>query len=214
MNQPRAFATIEKCRISDSADLSVFFDLGNQPRDYADAIVGVVKLYAESPLVCVAGVTGANLKKRIEAIMSTRTTLGLNFAKKAALALAGLAFVALPVGIGRISAQTPAVPQLASPVPVPPPLVAQVASPLPQGGRGRGGTVTPGAVPAPAVAPGRQDSRDYIRSIYGEPDHEPVHNVEQVFVFEADALVPLTISETSIATPAASATPTRHTARR
>ena len=48
--------------------------LGNQPRVYADAILNVCKLYAESPLVCVSGVTGSDIKSRIEAIMTNRST--------------------------------------------------------------------------------------------------------------------------------------------
>ncbi len=46
--------------------------LGSEPHVYAEAILNVCKLYVESPLVCVSGVTGANLKRRIEAIMTNR----------------------------------------------------------------------------------------------------------------------------------------------
>ena len=38
--------------------------LGNEPRVYAEGILNVCKLYVESPLVCVSGVTGANLKRK------------------------------------------------------------------------------------------------------------------------------------------------------
>src|SRR5712672_1158153 len=65
-------------------------NLGNEPHVYAEGILNVCKLYVESPLVCVAGVTGSNLKKRIEAIMANRTVSKLNFTKKAALAVAGI----------------------------------------------------------------------------------------------------------------------------
>jgi beta-lactamase regulating signal transducer with metallopeptidase domain len=73
---------------------------GSEPRIYADAILSVCKLYMESPLVCVSGVTGANLKRRIEAIMANRTGQGLNRAKKFLLAAAGIAALAGPVAIG------------------------------------------------------------------------------------------------------------------
>jgi bla regulator protein BlaR1 len=43
--------------------------LGNTPRVYAEGILKVCQLYAQSPLVCASGVTGANLKVRIETIM-------------------------------------------------------------------------------------------------------------------------------------------------
>jgi len=54
----------------------------------------------ESPLTCVSGVTGADIKRRIEAIMTNRISLRLNFTKKAALALAGMAALAAPVVMG------------------------------------------------------------------------------------------------------------------
>jgi beta-lactamase regulating signal transducer with metallopeptidase domain len=77
-------------------------NLGSEPRTYAEAILGVCKLYVESPLVCVSGVTGADLKKRIEAIMSNRIGLGLNFTKKLLLGSAGAAALVGPVVMGVI----------------------------------------------------------------------------------------------------------------
>jgi len=74
--------------------------LGNQPRVYADAILNVCKLYVESPLVCVSGVTGSDIKRRIEAIMMNRTGLSLNRAKKLLLACAGVTALAGPVAVG------------------------------------------------------------------------------------------------------------------
>jgi bla regulator protein BlaR1 len=93
----------ERERACDEAVLS----LGNEPRVYAEAILNVCKLYVESPLVCVSGVTGANLKKKIEAIMTNRIALRLNFAKKVALAVAGIVALAAPIIVGMI--ETPAV---------------------------------------------------------------------------------------------------------
>jgi len=49
--------------------------------------------------------SGANLKKRIEAIMSGRIAPGLNFARKAVLSIAGIAAIAAPIAIG--AAQAP-----------------------------------------------------------------------------------------------------------
>src|SRR5204862_578015 len=64
----------------------------------------VCKLYVESPLVCVSGVTGSNLKNRIEAIMRNRIALKLNFARKLTLAIAGIAVLALPITVGVMNA--------------------------------------------------------------------------------------------------------------
>ena len=95
--------------------------LGNQPEVYAGAILSVCKLYNESPLACVSGVTGAGIRRRIEAIMTNRAARGLNHAKKlllagaAAVALAGPVLIGLGLGVGNI----PAI-HAQSLVPVPP----------------------------------------------------------------------------------------------
>jgi beta-lactamase regulating signal transducer with metallopeptidase domain len=75
-------------------------NLGKEPRIYADAILGVCRLYAESPLVCVSGVTGSNIRRRIEAIMLNRRGQKLNRAKKILLATAALMAMAFPVAVG------------------------------------------------------------------------------------------------------------------
>jgi uncharacterized protein (TIGR03435 family) len=75
-----------------------------EARVYADGILNVCRFYVESPLRCVAGVTGADLKKRIEAIMRNRAAEKLNFAKKVALAVAGMAAVVAPVVVGIMDA--------------------------------------------------------------------------------------------------------------
>ncbi len=93
--------------------------LGNQASVYADAILLVCKLYLESPLPCVSGVAGADIRRRIEAIMANRGVQALNRAKKTLLAGAGVVAIASPVAIGIIvslshvppvRAQTPAAP--------------------------------------------------------------------------------------------------------
>ncbi len=42
---------------------------GSEREAYAESILRTCRLFTESPLACVAGVTGADLKKRIEHIM-------------------------------------------------------------------------------------------------------------------------------------------------
>jgi bla regulator protein BlaR1 len=74
--------------------------LGSEPRVYAEGILNICKHCVESPLACVAGVTGSNLKKRIEAIMSNRITIRLNFAQRAVLAVAATAAVMIPIAVG------------------------------------------------------------------------------------------------------------------
>ena len=74
--------------------------LGGEPQAYAEAILNVCKYYLESPLVCVSGITGADLKKRIAAIMTQRIPQNLSFNKKLLLGVAGIIAVDAPVVIG------------------------------------------------------------------------------------------------------------------
>jgi bla regulator protein BlaR1 len=77
---------------------------GNRPDIYADAILSVCKLYVESPLACAAGVSGAGIRRRIEAIMANRRLRGLNRAKKFLLAGVGIAALAGPILAGLLIA--------------------------------------------------------------------------------------------------------------
>ena len=70
------------------------------PEVYAEGILNVCKFYIESPLVCVAGITGSNLKRRIADIMTHRIARDLNWARRAVLAVAGTAAVLAPIGFG------------------------------------------------------------------------------------------------------------------
>ena len=45
-------------------------ETGSTPRVYAESLVRTIRFCVESPLVCVAGVTGADLSKRVRAIMT------------------------------------------------------------------------------------------------------------------------------------------------
>jgi len=105
----------ERERACDEAVLA----LGNQPAAYAEAIVGVCKIYLESPLTCVAGVTGGSIKQRIEAIMENRMRNSLNRTKKLLLAIAAATALIIPITIGlvlgvphlpAVHAQAPAIP--------------------------------------------------------------------------------------------------------
>jgi uncharacterized protein (TIGR03435 family) len=94
--------------------------LGSEPRVYAAGILKVCEFYLESPVACVAGVTGANLKRRIEAIVKNRAGQNLNLGRKLLLAAAALAAVAVPLMVGMMNvpailrAQSPAAFEVAS----------------------------------------------------------------------------------------------------
>ena len=78
--------------------------LGSQPQVYAEGILSVCKFYLESPLACAAGVTGADLKKRIEEIMNHRSGKKLDTSKRMLLTAFGIAAVAGPIVIGLVNA--------------------------------------------------------------------------------------------------------------
>ena len=79
---------------------------GNHAEAYAESILAACKLCLESPLPCVSGVTGADLKKRIERIMTGRLTLGLTGPTKIAIAAAAVSVILLPIAAGLIRAQS------------------------------------------------------------------------------------------------------------
>jgi uncharacterized protein (TIGR03435 family) len=68
-----------------------------EPQAYVEGIVNVCKRYVESPLTCMAGVSGSNLKKRINDIMTNRAVAKLSVVQKAVLATVGIALLAAPI---------------------------------------------------------------------------------------------------------------------
>jgi bla regulator protein BlaR1 len=81
--------------------------LGSEPCAYAQGILKICEFYLESPMACVAGVSGSDLRKRIAEIMKNRTAARLSVAEKAALVIAGAAALAVPVIVGIVN--TPSV---------------------------------------------------------------------------------------------------------
>jgi uncharacterized protein (TIGR03435 family) len=74
--------------------------LGSEPREYAEGILTICRFQTASPLACVAGVTGADLRRRIEGIMRGHRGEALRGASKAFLAVVLAAAVATPVVAG------------------------------------------------------------------------------------------------------------------
>lgn len=77
---------------------------GGEPETYAEGILEVCKFYTESPVVCVSGVSGADLKKRIVRIMSLRFAQKLTVGAKLLLASVAIAAIAVPLAYGAIAA--------------------------------------------------------------------------------------------------------------
>jgi uncharacterized protein (TIGR03435 family) len=78
--------------------------LCNQPHVYAESILRVCKFCSESPLACVSGITGADLKKRIMQIMTERVVRKLDLGRKLLLLAVGLAVVGVPIVLGQVKA--------------------------------------------------------------------------------------------------------------
>jgi bla regulator protein BlaR1 len=77
---------------------------GSEPQVYAEGILNVCKSYLESPLRCVSGVTGSDLKNRIRAILAGRVARDLNLARRVALAIAAATALTAPVFVGIVAA--------------------------------------------------------------------------------------------------------------
>jgi uncharacterized protein (TIGR03435 family) len=79
-----------------ACDQEVLRTLG-EPQTYAQGIVNVCRRYVESPLACMSGVSGANVKTRIRDIMTNRTIARLSVAQKVVLAGVGAIAVVAPM---------------------------------------------------------------------------------------------------------------------
>jgi uncharacterized protein (TIGR03435 family) len=74
--------------------------MGCEPTDYVEGILKVCRLYRDSLLPCVSRVTGADVKRRLRAVLGGSIALELTLGKKAVLAAAGLASLAAPILVG------------------------------------------------------------------------------------------------------------------
>ena len=76
--------------------------LFHQPQAYAESILKVCELCVESPITCVSGITGADLKRRIVQIMTASITRKLGVGARLFLLAAGLVAVSAPVILGQM----------------------------------------------------------------------------------------------------------------
>ncbi len=79
-------------------------ELGSERQVYAESILKVCEFCVGSPLACVSGVTGSDLKKRMVYIMTERIARKLDFGKKLLLSTAGILALALPLVFGLVNA--------------------------------------------------------------------------------------------------------------
>jgi uncharacterized protein (TIGR03435 family) len=74
------------------------------PQVYAEGILNVCKFCVESPLVCASGVTGSDLRKRIEKIMSNHVAFRMDLGRKILLGTVGLLLLGGPIVLGLLNA--------------------------------------------------------------------------------------------------------------
>jgi uncharacterized protein (TIGR03435 family) len=86
----------ERERACDEAVLA----LGNEAEVYAEGILNVCKCYTESPIACVSGVTGSELKQRIVRIMTKQVARELDLSRKLLLSVVGFVAIAAPIVFG------------------------------------------------------------------------------------------------------------------
>jgi bla regulator protein BlaR1 len=75
-----------------------------RPDVYAESLLAACRFCVETPLPCVAGIAGANLKDRIVGIMSTRSLKALDFKRKFLFTAIALLAVGGPILYGFIDA--------------------------------------------------------------------------------------------------------------
>jgi uncharacterized protein (TIGR03435 family) len=72
----------------------------DEPGVYAQGILNICRFYHEPPAFCASGVTGSNLRNRIEAIMRNDKAVSLNGRRKLLLGLIAVVMIAGPILAG------------------------------------------------------------------------------------------------------------------
>ena len=77
---------------------------GHAREAYAESLLETCRLSVEAPLACVSGVTGADLRRRLEWIMRSHAIDALTSWRKALLAAVSVMAVAVPIAFGVVNA--------------------------------------------------------------------------------------------------------------
>src|SRR5205814_9457208 len=79
-------------------------ELHARPETYAGSILKVCTFCLEPPSLCVAGVSGSDLKQRVVRIMTHQSGVRLSTLRKVALCVSIVFAVAVPLGFGMLHA--------------------------------------------------------------------------------------------------------------
>ena len=93
---------------------------GSEPRVYAEGILRTCEFCLASPLACVSGITGADLKQRVIRIMTQSRVQKLSAGRKLVLTATGVAAIAAPLAFGLLngrSTRAQSAPSAAGPLP-------------------------------------------------------------------------------------------------
>ncbi len=141
---------------------------GSDPEVYAESVLKICEFCLESPLACVSGVTGADLKRRMVQIMAGRVDLKLGPGRKLLLLAVALVVVAVPVAFGlyRQTAVPDSLKVFHATGPMPSYEVATIKRPDESTEQGRG--FIAGVIGPPGD--GGATIRRYIQAAYGIPN--------------------------------------------
>jgi uncharacterized protein (TIGR03435 family) len=104
----------EQERACDEAVLS----RGEDPQTYAESILKICEFYVTSPFICVSGIAGSDLKKRVAEIMNKSEKRDIGVSKAILLTTAVLLAIAGPIGTGILRASLRPAPRAILPAPV------------------------------------------------------------------------------------------------
>ncbi|HEX4348292.1 MAG TPA: TIGR03435 family protein, partial [Vicinamibacterales bacterium] len=141
---------------------------------YAEAILSVCRYYVESPSIAAAGVTGANLKRRIETIVANERARPLGRGTVAIVAMLIATAILGPVALGAMVARRPNIAQIPATRPSGP-LEFQAASIKPH--RSPDGSRSAGFQPGGRFVARNMPLRNLVAIAYGEPAPLPLLRV-------------------------------------
>ena len=98
---------------------------GNDPDEYVEGILTVCRFTLRTPLACVTGVSGSDLRARVESIARNELGARMTFLRRTIVALSAGAIVGIPIAAGVVRAGTPLVAVAQQP---PTPVVFDVAA--------------------------------------------------------------------------------------
>jgi uncharacterized protein (TIGR03435 family) len=148
---------------------------GHSPANYAEGILKVCEHYLEPRLACVAGISGASLRRRIDAIMRNTLAERLSVVRKLLITVAACGTIAVPIAIGALTSSHA---HAQAQVPAPDELSFRNLSIEVAPGRGAipvgGSCFGIGLVSYDRVAIGCSSLRDFIADVYGVAESQVV----------------------------------------